>query len=86
MVYVLFPLSLRNVEDRLFERMIDICHERVRLWWNSFALLFAAYIKRQRVSGTQGFASGAGTSTRCSSGLTVSVIICGARLITWARP
>jgi putative transposase len=30
--YVRFPLSLRNVEDRLFERGIDICHETVRLW------------------------------------------------------
>lgn len=30
--YVHFPLSLRNVEDLLFERGIDICHETVRLW------------------------------------------------------
>jgi putative transposase len=28
---VRFPLSLRNVEDLLFERGIDICHETVRL-------------------------------------------------------
>jgi hypothetical protein len=34
MMYVRFPLSLRNVEDLLFERGIDICHETVRLWWN----------------------------------------------------
>ncbi len=34
LMYVRFPLSLRNVEDLLFERGIDICHERVRLWWN----------------------------------------------------
>ena len=27
MMYVRFPLSLRNVEDQLFERGIDICHE-----------------------------------------------------------
>jgi len=27
MMYVRFPLSLRNVEDLLFERGIDICHE-----------------------------------------------------------
>jgi len=31
MMYVRFPLSLRNVEDLLFERGIDICHEIVRL-------------------------------------------------------
>ena len=33
MMYVRFPLSLRNVEDLLFERGIDICHETVRHWW-----------------------------------------------------
>jgi putative transposase len=27
MMYVRFPLSLRNVEDLLFERGIDLCHE-----------------------------------------------------------
>jgi len=30
--YGCFPLSLRNVEDLLFERDIDFCHETVRLW------------------------------------------------------
>ena len=30
--YVRFPLSLRNVEDLLFERGIDLCHETVRHW------------------------------------------------------
>jgi len=25
---------LRQVEDLLFERGIDICHEKVRFWWN----------------------------------------------------
>jgi hypothetical protein len=24
------------VEDLLFERGIDVCHETVRLWWNRF--------------------------------------------------
>ena len=49
MMYVRFPLSLRNVEDMLFERGIDICHETVRRWWNRFGPLFAADIWRQRV-------------------------------------
>jgi putative transposase len=39
LLYVRFPLSLRNVEDLLFERGIDICHETVRLWWNQFGPL-----------------------------------------------
>lgn len=32
LMYVRFPLSLRSVEDSLFERGIDICHDTVRLW------------------------------------------------------
>lgn len=39
--YVQFPLSLRNVEDLLSERGIDISHETVRLWWNRFGPMFA---------------------------------------------
>ena len=30
-MYVRYPLSLRQVEDLLFERGIYICHETVRL-------------------------------------------------------
>jgi putative transposase len=55
MMYVRFPLSLRNVEDLLFERGIDICHETVRLWWNRFGPMFAGDIRRQRVSRMKGF-------------------------------
>lgn len=55
MLYVRFPLSLRNVEDLLFERGIDLCHETVRLWWNRFGPMFAADIRRQRVSRMRGF-------------------------------
>ena len=46
---------MRNVEDLLFERGIDLCHETVRLWWNRFGPLFAADILRQRVSRMRGF-------------------------------
>ncbi|SEM75335.1 putative transposase [Sphingomonas gellani] len=55
MMYVRFPLSLRNVEDLLLERGIDICHETVRHWWNRFGPLFALDIRRQRVSRMRGF-------------------------------
>ena len=55
MMYVRFPLSLRNVEDLLAERGIDICHETVRHWWNRFGPMFAADIRRQRVSRMRGF-------------------------------
>ena len=49
MMYVRYPLSLRNVEDLLFERGIDICHETVRLWWTRFGPMFASEIRRKRV-------------------------------------
>ena len=55
MMYVKYPLSLRNVEDLLFERGIDICHETVRMWWNRFGPLFAGDIRRQRASRMRGF-------------------------------
>ena len=44
MMYVRFPLSLRNVEDLLHERGIDISHETVRFWWLRFGPMFAAEI------------------------------------------
>jgi len=51
MMYVRFPLSLRNVEDLLHERGIDVSHEAVRYWWHRFGPLFAAEIKKRRISG-----------------------------------
>ena len=49
MLYVRYPLSLRNVEDILHERGIEISHETVRFWWNRFGPMFAAEIRRKRV-------------------------------------
>ena len=54
LLYVNYPLSLRNVEDLLAERGIDICHETVRHWWNRFGPLFAAEIKKKRVGDRYG--------------------------------
>ena len=45
------PRSPRNVEDLLFERGIDICHETVRLGWKLFGPMFAAEIRRKRDAG-----------------------------------
>ena len=36
MLYVRFPLSLRNVEDLLHERGVDVSYESVRYWWHRF--------------------------------------------------
>ena len=49
MLCVRYPLSLRNVEDLLHERGIDICHETVWFWWNRFGPMLAARIRRKRV-------------------------------------
>lgn len=54
MLYIRFPLSLRNVEDLLYERGIEICHEMVRYWWNRFGPLFAAELRRKRVDRLRG--------------------------------
>ena len=49
MIYVRYPLSLRQVGGLLSERGIDICHETVRYWWNRFGPLIAAEIRKRRV-------------------------------------
>ena len=48
MLYVRFTLSLRNVEDLLHERGIDVSHETIRYWWNRFGPLFASEIRKRR--------------------------------------
>ena len=55
MMYVRYPLSLRNVEDLLAERGIDISHETVRFWWNRFGPMFAAEIRKRRAAHMRGF-------------------------------
>ena len=51
MLYVRFPLSLRNVEDLLHERGIDVSHETVRFWWHRFGPMFASEIRKRRIDG-----------------------------------
>jgi putative transposase len=51
MMYVRFPLSLRNVEDLLHERGVEISHETVRFWWRRLGPLFAAEIRKRRIEG-----------------------------------
>jgi putative transposase len=55
MMHVRYPLSLRNVEDLLHERGIDITHETVRFWWNRFGTIFASQIRRRRVQAMRHF-------------------------------
>ena len=49
MLYVRFPLSLRNVEDLLHERGVEISHETVRYWWHRFGPMFASEIRKRRI-------------------------------------
>ncbi|KAA9008796.1 IS6 family transposase [Histidinibacterium aquaticum] len=49
MLYVRFPLSLRNVEDLLHELGIEVSHETVRYWWNRFGPMFAAEVRKRRI-------------------------------------
>ena len=49
MLYVRFPLSLRQVEDLLHERGIDVSYETVRYWCNRFGPLFSSEIRKRRV-------------------------------------
>ena len=48
MMYVRYPLSLRQVEDILHERGIDVSYETVRAWWNRFGSIFAREIRKTR--------------------------------------
>jgi putative transposase len=47
-MYVRFPLSLRNVEDLLHERGIDVYHKSVRLWVDRFGTYFADKVRKRR--------------------------------------
>jgi putative transposase len=55
MMYVRFPISLRNAEDLLHERGIDICHETVRYWWNKFGPMFSGEIRKNRTYPSQNY-------------------------------
>lgn len=50
LLYIRYPLSLRQVEDMLFERGIDITHETIRLWWNRFGPDISNRIRKKRIS------------------------------------
>ena len=54
MMYVRYPLSLRQVEDLLHERGVDVSYKTVRAWWNRFGPIFAAEIRNKRVESIQG--------------------------------
>ena len=70
MLYIQFPLSLRNVEDLLRERIIEISHETVRYWWNRFGPMFAAEIRGKRVDAMRAYHFGAEIAQRVAHRVT----------------
>ena len=51
MLYIRFPLSLRDVEDLLHERGVDVSHETIRYCWHRFGPMFASEIRKRRIEG-----------------------------------
>jgi len=47
-LYVRFPLSLRNAEDLLHKRGIDVSHQTIRFWGSHLGPLFASEIRKRR--------------------------------------
>ena len=48
MMYVRYPLSLRQVEDLLHERGIDVSYEAIRFWWNRFGSMVAKKLRQRQ--------------------------------------
>ena len=65
LLYVEYPLSLRNVEDLLVACGIDISHEMLRQSWSRFGLLIEAEIKKKRISARNGMAHWRWHRKRC---------------------
>ena len=85
MMYVRFPLSLRNVEDLLHERGIDICHETVRYWWNRFAPFLLVSFGRNGFTPPLTIQAGVGMWVRRSSKSMVKRATSGVPSITKER-
>ena len=62
MLYVRFPLSLRNLEDLLHEPGVDVSYEAVQYWWHRFGSQIAHQIKKRR-AGVCNSATGIDRST-----------------------
>lgn len=48
LLYVRYPLSLRQVEELLAERGIEVSYETIRRWWGKFGPVLAKEIKAKR--------------------------------------
>ena len=43
------PRIMRNAEDLLHDRGVEVIHETVWFWWNRFGPMFASEIRRKRI-------------------------------------
>jgi putative transposase len=48
LLYVRYPLSLRQVEELMAERGVDVSYETIRLWWNRFGPEIARTLRKRR--------------------------------------
>jgi putative transposase len=51
-LYFRFTLSIRDIEELLAQRGIEVSHEGVRCWVNKFGPLIAANLRRRRMPPT----------------------------------
>lgn len=79
-LYFRFTLSVRDVEELLAQRGVEVSREAIRCWVIKFGPLFAANLRRRRCS-----PSPAGTWTRWWSRSADAACACGARSTTRAR-
>jgi hypothetical protein len=82
MMYVRYPLSLRLIEDLLYEHGIDISYEMVRVWLN----WLRPRPKRSVSLHTEIERSGAGIWMKFSCGLMAKITIFGEPLTTKEKP
>jgi len=77
MMYVRFPLSLRNVEDLLHEPGIDVSHETKRFWWAGLARYLHLKSGEDAQIGCDATRTGDRISMRFSGRITGSGTTCG---------
>ena len=83
LMYVRFPLSLRNVEDLLHERGIDVSLETIRVWWNRFGPMFASEIRCKRVRSSPNYSNWQWDVDEVFMKINGDTITCGALSIAY---
>src|ERR1700731_4464000 len=77
--YFRFQLSLRDIEELLFQRGVTVIYETIRCWCDKYGKGFAHRVKAARRKWVA-----RGTSTRCSSRCVANRTCCGVRSTSMA--